>query len=286
MSRPHVDFIDAPAVPLLPVDSGPLAGSAQRLLSQDTGSGAFTALATWPAGFSAELARLGSLLELFVVRGAVIANGRAAPEGSYVRIPAGTVAATVTATVGCDVLVLAEGPLEPATLGAGRDASGNAGGAPGGAPGGELLLIESEQLPWIGEAWEGCLPGFALKALWTDESAGPTLLLVGNVPRFGSGPEFHECPEELFVLEGDWTSRRGLMGKWGYFWRPELITHGPYRSETGSLCLVRGHGHLVANWIDDPDATPEQNRAWIEARRAAAPPEAPRPGAPRPGATP
>ena len=269
MSRPHVDFVDAPAVPLLPVDSGPLAGSAQRLLSRDAGSGAFTALTAWPAGFTADLARIGSLVELFVVTGELTVNGRPAPEGAYVRIPAGTAGATVTATVDCDVLVMTEGPLEPATRGAGGDA--------GDAPGGELLVIDSEALPWIGEAWEGCLPGFALKALWTDESAGPTLLLVGNVPRFGSGPEFHECPEELLVIEGDWTSRAGLMGKWGYFWRPELITHGPYRSETGSLCLVRGHGHLVANWIDDPDATPEQNRAWIAARRAAR--RAARPGA-------
>lgn len=262
MSRPHVDFVAAPAVPLLPVGSGPLAGSAQRLLSEDTGSGAFTALAAWPAG-------LGSLVELFVVGGKLSANGKPAPEGAYVRIPAGTAVATVTAAVDCDVLVMAEAPLEPAARDA-RQAGDDAGRAAvvGGA---ELLVVDSEALPWIGEAWEGCLPGFALKALWTDESAGPTLLLVGNVPRFGSGPEFHECPEELFVLEGDWTSRAGLMGRWGYFWRPELISHGPYRSETGSLCLVRGHGHLVANWMDDPDATPEQNRAWIEARRAARP---------------
>jgi hypothetical protein len=72
------------------------------------------------------------------------------------------------------------------------------------------------------------------------------------------------------VLEGDWVGRRGRMSAGSYFWRPEFVTHGPYRSEVGALCLVRGHGRLLANWIDDPNATPEQNRLWLETRAAGA----------------
>jgi hypothetical protein len=48
----------------------------------------------------------------------------------------------------------------------------------------QVLVVDTETLPWVGEAWPGCLPGLALKAVWTDEAAGPTLLLVGNVPRY------------------------------------------------------------------------------------------------------
>lgn len=253
MARPHVDFIDSATVTAEAVSEGPFAGSARRLLSADAATGAFSALDTWSAGFSFALGGCASLLELYVVAGEVSAGGAIAPRGGYVRIPAGAAPFLVTAGSTAEVLVLADGPL-----------------VAGAETGARQLVVDSAALPWIGEAWEGCLPGFALKALWTDVSAGPSLLIVGNVPHFGSGPEFHECPEELFVLEGDWLGRAGHMTRGSYFWRPELITHGPYFSELGSLCLVRGHGPLVANWIDDPDATPEENRAWIERRRRAA----------------
>jgi hypothetical protein len=46
-----------------------------------------------------------------------------------------------------------------------------------------------------------------------------------------------------------------------YFWRPEYVTHGPYWSEAGLLTFVRGHGDIVAHWIEDPDSTVEDSRA-------------------------
>ena len=49
-----------------------------------------------------------------------------------------------------------------------------------------------------------------------------------------------------------------------YFWRPEYITHGPYRSDEGMVCFVRGHGDIVALWIDRADTTVEENRAYAE----------------------
>src|SRR5262249_5663052 len=68
--------------------------------------------------------------------------------------------------------------------------------------------------------------------------------------------------EELFVLEGDVTGKAGTMTRGSYFWRPEYVTHGPYRSEAGLLCFLRGHGELHAHWIENEHATVADNRAY------------------------
>jgi hypothetical protein len=63
------------------------------------------------------------------------------------------------------------------------------------------------------------------------------------------------------VLTGDVAGRPGKMTVGSYFWRPEYVTHGPYWSEAGLLTFVRGHGDIVAHWIEDPDSTVEDSRA-------------------------
>ena len=59
-----------------------------------------------------------------------------------------------------------------------------------------------------------------------------------------------------------------------YFWRPEFITHGPYWSESGLLTFVRGHGDIYAHWIENADATTDENRAHAAALRASGEPRA------------
>ena len=75
----------------------------------------------------------------------------------------------------------------------------------------------------------------------------------------------HDLERVGELLAGDVEGRAGKMTAGSYFWRPEYITHGPYWSESGLLTFVRGHGDIVAHWIEDPDSTVEDNRAYLAA---------------------
>ena len=95
-------------------------------------------------------------------------------------------------------------------------------------------------------------------------------MVAANVPRYWSGPEYHSCPEEIYVIAGDVEGKAGKMTAGSYFWRPEFINHGPYWSEDGLYVFLRGFGELYAYWHDDADTTPEQNREHFARLKAGA----------------
>ncbi len=243
MSREHNDFINAADVGEELAADGPFAGAGKRLLSRDSGSGAETALVRFEAGWSGSLAGVPGELELLVLRGRLELGGRAVPTEGWARAPRADAARVLAAPEAAEALVMS-------------DVSA--------APDGEASVVDTRALPWRAGI-RGGPGGIAVKTL----HEGPTVsLLIANVPRYGSGAEFHECPEELYVLAGDVSGRAGTMTQGSYFWRPEFITHGPYWSESGLLTFVRGHGDIYAHWIEDADSTVDQNRAHAAAIRA------------------
>ncbi len=243
MTRPHVDFVRAQDVPREEVAAGPLAGARRRLLSEDAESGDWTAVVELPAGFRVEGADLEGSLELLVLDGALEVGGKELHGLGWARAGRAADLGAIASENRAEVLWMT-GP----------------------ANGEEARVLDAAALPWSAGS-HGGPPGIAAKVL-ADEP--PVSLLVGNVPRYDSGPEFHECPEELFVLEGDVTGKAGTMTRGSYFWRPEYVTHGPYTSQAGLLCFLRGHGELHAHWIEDENATTDENRAYAAALRAAA----------------
>jgi hypothetical protein len=253
MARPHIEFVNTEDVQGEALQDGPWFGAFRRILSEDDQTGATTAIydthALWDADLSAET----GLLEVLVVEGDVIAHGVRVGRGGYVRAEDAAQLQGLQSLGSARLLVLHDPSFE----------------APGGAR--PVAVVDTERLPYQHPGLGGPA-GITVKMLNADLSRGPLTLLAANVARYGSGPEFHSCPEELYVLGGDVTGRYGTMIEGSYFWRPEFINHGPYWSETGLLCLLRGHGDLYAYWHDDADATPEQNRANLprfEAERAA-----------------
>ena len=241
--REHVDFVRSGAVAVESIAEGPLAGATRRLLSEDLETGDWTAIVELPAGFRADAAAGSGSLELLVVEGEVVVGGQRLGAMGWAR--AGSAADLgATASDGGTQLLWMTGP---ATDEAAR-------------------IVDTEALPWSAGS-HGGPPGIAAKVLAEE---APVSLVVANVPRYDSGPEFHECPEELFVLEGDVTGKAGTMTRGSYFWRPEYITHGPYWSDSGLLCFLRGHGELHAHWIENEHATVEENRAHAATLRRAA----------------
>lgn len=253
MAREHNDFIETEEVEEEYVQEGPWFGSIRRELSYDDQTGASTAVHDCHPLWGADLSIEAGLLEVYVVEGDVVANGQRLGRGGYIRAEDATQVTELKAISGARLIVMHEPGYEP----------------PGGAQ--PVKILDTELMPWQ-HATLGGPAGITVKMLHAELERGPLCLLAANVARYGSGPEFHSCPEELYVLGGDVTGRNGTMTAGSYFWRPEFINHGPYWSETGLLVLLRGHGDLYAYWHDDADATPEQNRANLprfQAERAA-----------------
>jgi hypothetical protein len=95
------------------------------------------------------------------------------------------------------------------------------------------------------------------------EDTGEMTVLVTNVRHYDYPMlEFHDCVEEIYMIEGDiWLGNSGLMQEGSYFWRPPVITHGPFFSETGSLMLVWVPSSLVNHVPASAASTPEENLA-------------------------
>jgi hypothetical protein len=184
-----------------------------------------------------------------VLEGELEARGQTLPRTGYLRAETGADLGPLAAPRGAQLIVMAD-------------------------PAGELrfghedIVLDTSTLPWLGSR-HGGPAGIASKELWVGEPKGPVTKVTANVPLYWSGPEFHECVEEFYVVQGDVTGRAGTMTAGAYVWRPPYANHGPYWSEGGLVVLLRGHGELYAHWHDDPDSTPEQNREYAERLRAA-----------------
>ena len=243
MSREHRDFLDTAQLPEETVNEGPFAGARKRVLSHDAETGAETAVLILDAGWSSDLRGLAGPLELLALRGELRLGDAAVPAEGWARAPRADALGPLSAVSVAQAIVMTD-PAAPVE--------------------GEPTIVDVRGAPWLGGV-RGGPGGIAVKTLYE----GTTVSLVtANVARYHSGPEFHECPEELFVIAGDVTGRNGTMTPGSYFWRPEFITHGPYWSEEGLLTFLRGHGEIYAHWMDNADATVEENRAYAAALHA------------------
>ena len=109
MGRPHIEFIDAPAIEPAQVTDGPFAGASQRLLSIDSdGRGDFTALISFPAGWSGDLSESRRPTEIFVLEGMLAVAGSLCGPGVYSFVPAERADTKVGSPAGAVALVMAE----------------------------------------------------------------------------------------------------------------------------------------------------------------------------------
>jgi hypothetical protein len=244
VSREHHDFLPAGELPEIAISDGPFTGARACVLSRDEQSGAETTLVAFDPGWSSELRDLRGPLEVLVLAGELRLGEQAIPPEGWARTPRAGMLGALSAASPAQALVMTD---------------------PTGPSDGEARIVDVRGMPWRGGV-RGGPSGIAVKTL---HEGATVSLVIANVARYHSGPEFHECPEELFVIAGDVTGRHGTMTAGSYFWRPEFITHGPYWSESGLLTFVRGHGDIHAHWIENADATVDENRAYAATLHAA-----------------
>jgi hypothetical protein len=225
MGRPHIEFIDALDVAPAPVTAGPFAGASRRLLSIDSdGRGDFTALISFPAGWSGDLSERRRPAEIFVLEGTLTAAGSHCGPGVYVFAPAGRVDTKLECANGAVALVMIE---------------------PEGAAGGDLAIVDSNDMSWTSPPVDGPVPqGIVVKRLRIAPGSGDVSWVAAVVPGWReSRAEVHDTIEECLMLKGDiLLGHRGVMGPGSYFWRPPQVEHGPMFSLNGGLFFFRSKG--------------------------------------------
>ena len=240
MARPHIEFVQAQHLPWQDARQRP--GAAMKLLSEDTGTGAFSAVMRFPSGWSASASTLGADEEFFVLNGALEHGGRRYGPDSYAFWPAGFARGVVSAPGGAAVLFFQSGPA--------------------GAPYDPARL--TEYLDVREGDWNADLPAMGLEVmasfarlrrLRSDPHTGEITYMTATMPFWReSQPERHPVIQEIFVLAGEAAGPQGIMRAGAYVWRPENVTHGPYGSTAGAVFLFRSHGGPQRTEHDGPVA--------------------------------
>lgn len=226
-----------------------LAGTKARVFTQDGADGAFSAYVEAPRDISFNFPE-GRTLELFVLSGAVTANG---------------------ADVGSNILVYMppKSPRRAITLHAGSAVFFATGEKDTGS--GEFAIIDPDTIPWQVRTSECALtvtgtsvnvvkhlrsePGsrnnFGIDVMWPGSNFECT--------------EWHDVADEIFRLRGDLLLLDPITGQpveakpGSYAWRPLNSRHLPKYSHTGSVQIFRNRewpvGNVTMGYTEAPDWT-------------------------------
>jgi hypothetical protein len=224
VARPHIEFIDALAVPSEPIASGALAGARRRLLSEDDETGAWTGIVSLDAGAAVDLGALECPVELFPLRGQVSLDGSTLVEGMYAYVPSGG-ARPLRAEESAHLLMMVE-PEAPASD----------------EP---VQVIDTSTMRWSAPDLDADVPpGIVIKLLRVDPDSGDWTWVAAVAPGWQEErAEIHPTVEECLMLRGDvLLGARGVMTTGSYFWRPGMVEHGPMLSRDGGLFFFRTKG--------------------------------------------
>ena len=236
MARPHIEFIQAQALPWVTGAAGPArADCAARILSRDSTTGAMSAQLRYPAGWARNTPEtLAVDEELFVLDGQLEIGGQTYGRHDYAFLPAGFLRSRARAPKGAVVLTFLSGTAQTGA---------------GGAFDSRKLVerIATETAVWGGadDVGNPGLHNSGVRNQWLrrDPDTGEESYLLAMLPWMEERTESHPVVQEMFLLAGEISGGKvGVMQPGGYFWRPENKVHGPFGSRTGNLVFMRAMG--------------------------------------------
>jgi len=252
MSRGHIELVHAPQIEERDwTVAGWPAQPRIKVLSADSASGALSGIVRLPTGYRRPTGFLQAETELIVLEGSLRVGDTMRGFGYYEYAPAETTHAPWSTETGASLLFFARDrapefvPHQGHSSVAGR------------------IELDSEALPWTWSPIPGPSEGLLHKWLRFVAETGEGTHLCATVGRYDYPMlEFHDCVEEIYMIEGDiWLGNSGVMCEGSYFWRPPFITHGPFHSRTGALMLVWVPSSLVNHVPESATSTPEENLA-------------------------
>jgi hypothetical protein len=227
MARPHIEFVQSQRLDWEPF--APRPGVTMKRLSEDTRTGALSAILRYPPGWTAQPATLATDEEFLVLDGALTHGDTRYDPDCYAFWPGGLARQALAAPQGATVLTFFSAPVttfEPARMTDRIDLREGDWKADLAAMGLEVMASHAR-----------------IRRLRSDPVSGEITYVTATMPYFQeTQPERHPVIQEIFVLSGDVAGPQGIMRAGSYVWRPENITHGPYGSTTGAVFFFRSHG--------------------------------------------
>ncbi len=246
--RDHIEFIQAQRLNWIDGAAHGRPGTRLKLLSEDSGSGAFSCITRCPAGWSMPDTVLAVDEEVYILDGSLSITGATYGEDNYAFLPSGYQRSGVVSPEGVTFLSFLSGPIEP----------GNA------AQFDPRRLVR--QVDLTDAAWEGDFSRFGLdsmkararmRVLRADPVSGENTYITATTPFMsGQRAERHPVVQEFFLLWGELAGNTGVMQAGAYCFRPPMVKHAPYGSRSGALILFRSLGGAQETfWEDAPPFT-------------------------------
>jgi hypothetical protein len=233
-----------------------------KSLSVDEETGALSSLVQLPAGYRRPISLAQAETEVLVISGVLRVGDAMLPRLSYLYTPAETVQDSWEAVEDAELLFMTRtGPpgLAPASGPAGVD---------------NVIVIAADELSWGPSQIANGPPAKEHAILRKDPATGEMSLLSRSTGAYEYPVfEYHECVEEVLLLEGSLdlynsATEGGEMRPGSYIWRPPYVTHGQSKSRN-AMYYVYTDIELVNRRTDGFHRTPEENRLQLEREIAA-----------------
>ncbi len=264
IGRFHTDFVQSQVAPGRVLgDNNSQPGVKGDALSYDAkGNKAVTVIFRYPANWSMPKPHyVNSDQEFYILNGSVNFDGTIYKAGDYAYLPAGYYHGLMKSDEGCTMLNFYEGEhlafyeQTPAGMY---------------IPGKLIKKTQTGKLKWkplkdeSAEAW-GRKP--QIKVLRTDEATGETTFLIkvaaDNADKVTSRrTAIHSAVEEMYVIEGEISTPRGVMKSGAYIWRAPGTVRGPFGSKTGYTAIVRSKGGALNTKLSDAPAPIAWNASY------------------------
>ncbi|MBF6331163.1 DUF4437 domain-containing protein [Nocardia transvalensis] len=113
----------------------------------------------------------------------------------------------------------------------------------------DVIVLDTEAMPWQPVPNEGPMPGMVIKYLHVDPVSGfYTRLVHAEEGWTDHRLAHHPCFEEAYTTQGHMEYNFGTLDLGTYFFRPARVKHGHFTTmEGGATWLLRSDGQLF-NW--------------------------------------
>ncbi|TDJ44443.1 MAG: DUF4437 domain-containing protein [Gammaproteobacteria bacterium] len=256
MARPHIEPYVELDTAYKKFEISGFEGSEYKVLSLDVDCGACTLKVKFNGGYKRKPGLSYSDVEIFVLEGRIKVGDQVWTRGNYAFIPAGMHVGAISIPQGAEALVMFN-DCEPNF----EESDQNHQYALTDA---YMSLNTYSDAPWgpgnivTPSVATGCM----IKPLHYNPLTEAISFLYCMTPQFRQDNiSYHDSAEESYHIWGtSWMMQFGYLPTGGYFWRPEYINHGAFRSEFGTIAFGRTDSKLHNYFHYDPWSNVDENK--------------------------
>ncbi|MBM3514928.1 MAG: DUF4437 domain-containing protein [Alphaproteobacteria bacterium] len=249
MPRPHIEFIQAQALPWQTgLYAGDRPGAVSRTLSVDRTSGAASVMIKYPPGWTWDgIDHVAADEEILVLAGALNIGAQTYGRYGYALLPAGYPRGVMASPTGAvTVTFFSAEPMARRSRANNFDERKC------------VPYFDGLNAPYKNE-WARMgsedvnVNGISMKLLREDPDTKDQTWLLGAVAGWPGGAiEIHPVVEEMYLVAGEIIGPFGHMRTGAYFWRPGGLRHGPFGTGKPTIHLFRTEGGPLSTVFETP----------------------------------